>query len=363
MTLRNTIYRALICLFLPALAVSCQPPKKSDQYSGMEKTVYRHKIPEVKAIVVQPDVFYQQVVSNGVLSPVKKARLVFKNNENIRQINVKNGQWVQKGQVLARLDDFNQQLQLEKAKNNLLKAEIELKDILYAHNPETADTAEINPEVLKTARSRSGYNDARFALREAQYNLEHTVLKAPFDGVVADIQLKENNYSGKSDYFAVLMDTRQMEVHFGMLETELEMMAVGTAVEVTPYAFPGKKFTGSIYEINPSVDENGMIQVVAIVQNPEGVLLDGMNADVMVKNKIPGQLVVPKEAVLDRQGRQMVFTLKNDSIAQWIYVKTGLENLNQVTIADGLSSGDTVIVGNNFNLGHDVIVKAEIIKN
>jgi RND family efflux transporter MFP subunit len=159
------------------------------------------------------------------------------------------------------------------------------------------------------------------------------------------------------------MDTRQMEVHFGMLETELEMMAVGTAVEVAPYAFPCKKFTGSIYEINPSVDGNGMIQVVAIVQNPEGVLLDGMNANVMVKNKIPGQLVIPKEAVLDRQGRQMVFTLKNDSIAQWIYVKTGLENLNQVTIADGLSSGDTVIVGNNFNLGHDVIVKAEIIKN
>ncbi|MDY6800919.1 MAG: efflux RND transporter periplasmic adaptor subunit [Bacteroidota bacterium] len=363
MSLRNTICRALVNLVLPVLAVSCQSPTKSGQYSEMEKTTYRHKTPEVKTIIVQPDVFYQQVVSNGVLSPVQKAKLIFKVNENIQQVNVKNGQWVQKGQVLARLDDFNQQLQLEKAKNNLLKAEIELKDILYAHSPETADTAEINPEVLKTARGRSGYNDARFALREAEYNLQHTALKAPFDGVIADIQLKENNYSAKSDYFAVLMDTRQMEVHFGMLETELDMIAVGTAVEVTPYAFPGKKFTGSIHEINPSVDENGMIMVKALVQNPEGVLLDGMNADVIVKNKIPGQLVIPKEALLDRQGRQMVFTLKNDSIAQWVYVKTGLENLSQVTIMDGLSNGDTIIVTNNFNLGHDVIVKAEMIEN
>ncbi|MFP4022921.1 MAG: efflux RND transporter periplasmic adaptor subunit [Thiohalospira sp.] len=350
-------------LFLPALAVSCQSPTKSDQYSEMEKTTYRHKTPEVKAIVVQPDVFYQQVVSNGILSPVQKARLVFKVNENIRQINVKNGQWIQKGQILARLDNFNQQLQLEKAKNNLLKAEIELKDILFAHSPETADTAEINPEVLKTARGRSGYNDARFALREAEYNLEHSVLKAPFDGIISDIQVKENNYSAKSDYFAVLMDTRQMETSFGILETELEMIAVGTAVEVIPYAFPGKKFAGSIHEINPSVDDNGMIQVVAIVQNPEGILLDGMNADIIVKKKIPGQLVVPKEAVLDRQGRQMVFTLKNDSIAQWVYVETGLENLSRVTITDGLSNGDTVIVTNNFNLGHDVVVKAEMIEN
>ena len=363
MSLRNTIYRALVYLFLPALTLSCQSPKKSDQYSEMEKTTYQHKSPEVKAIVVQPDVFYQQVVSNGVLSPVQRAKLVFKVNENIQQVNVKNGQWVKKGQVLARLDHFNQQLQLEKAKNNLLKAEIELKDILYAHSPETADTAKINPEVLKTARGRSGYNDARFALREAEYNLQHTALKAPFDGVVADIRLKENNYSAQSDYFAVLMDTRQMEVHSGVLETELEMIAVGTSVEVTPYAFPGKKITGSIHEINPSVDENGMIQVVAIVQNPEGVLLDGMNADIIVKKKIPGQLVVPKEAVLDRQGRQMVFTLKNDSIAQWVYVETGLENLSRVTITDGLSNGDTVIVSNNFNLGHDVIVQAEIIEN
>jgi len=329
----------------------------------MEKTVYRHKTPEVKAIVVKPDVFYQQVVSNGVLSPVQKAKLVFKVNENIQRVNVKNGQWVKKGQILARLDDLNQKLQLEKAKNNLLKAEIELKDILFAHSPETADTAEIDPTVLKTARGRSGYNDARFAVREAEYNLEHTVLKAPFDGVVADIQLKENNFSAKSDYFAVLMDTRQMETSFGILETELEMVAVGAPVEVIPYALPRKTFAGTISEINPSVDENGMIKVKAIVQNPDGILLDGMNADIIVKKKIPGQLVVPKEALLDRQGRQMVFTLKNDSIAQWVYVKTGLENLSQVTITEGLQKGDIVIVSNNFNLGHDVIVKAEMIEN
>lgn len=363
MSLRNTIYRALVYLFLTVLAVSCQSPTKSGQYSEMEKTVYRHKTPEVKAIVVKPDVFYQQVVSNGVLSPVQKAKLVFKVNENIQRVNVKNGQWVKKGQILARLDDLNQKLQLEKAKNNLLKAEIELKDILFAHSPETADTAEIDPTVLKTARGRSGYNDARFAVREAEYNLEHTVLKAPFDGVVADIQLKENNFSAKSDYFAVLMDTRQMETSFGILETELEMVAVGAPVEVIPYALPRKTFAGTISEINPSVDENGMIKVKAIVQNPDGILLDGMNADIIVKKKIPGQLVVPKEALLDRQGRQMVFTLKNDSIAQWVYVKTGLENLSQVTITEGLQKGDIVIVSNNFNLGHDVIVKAEMIEN
>lgn len=114
-------------------------------------------------------------------------------------------------------------------------------------------------------------------------------------------------------------------------------------------------------EINPVVGENGMVQVKAVVPNADGVLLDGMNVEVLVRQAIHNQLVVPKEAVLLRQEKQMLFTLKNDSIAQWVYIKTGIENTSGFTVIDGLSAGDTVIISNNFNLGHDVVVNATLL--
>lgn len=340
---------------------SCQAPQASEKDQELGKLKYSEKVIEVNAQEVQRAVFSREILANGVLSPCKKSKLVFKLNENIAEVYVKNGQVIQQDQVLVRLEDFNQKIDLEKAKNSLLKAEIELKDILFAHSPDLTDTSKINPKVMETARSRSGYTDALIALRQTEYNLAHTVIKAPFDGVISDIQVKENNNSGNYDFFACALDNRQMELEFGLMESELDMLSLGANVIVVPYAFTKKEFKGTISEINPAVDESGMIKVKAIIPNLEGVLLDGMNAEVIVRKEIPNQLVVPKEAVLLRQERQMLFTLKDDSIAQWVYIKTGLENSSQFTITEGINEGDIIIVNNNFNLGHEVVVRARIL--
>jgi RND family efflux transporter MFP subunit len=340
---------------------SCQSPQASDKTGEMEKLSYQIKAIDVKAVIVERGAFYKEIVSNGKLCPVEKAKLVFKINENISMVNVNNGQKVRQGQLLVQLDSYYQKLSLEKANNQLQKSEIELKNILLAHNPDLADTANINSQVLKTARGRSGYNDALFSVREAEYNLSQTNINAPFDGIISDIQVKENNYSGNYEFFAYVLDSRQMEVEFGIMESELEMISLNAEVIISPYAFSNKKFSGKISEINPTIDQSGMIKVKAVILNNGGFLLDGMNAEVVIRKEVSGQFIVPKEAVLLRQKRQMLFVLKNDSIAQWVYVKTGLENTSQYTIIDGINEGDTIIISNNFNLGHEVIVNAQII--
>ncbi len=67
-------------------------------------------------------------------------------------------------------------------------------------------------------------------------------------------------------------------------------------------------------------------------------------------------LVIPKSAVVLRSGRQVVFTLDGDK-AMWHYVTTGLENLDQYTVTDGLAPGMTVITSGNINLAHETPVK------
>ena len=122
---------------------------------------------------------------------------------------------------------------------------------------------------------------------------------------------------------------------------------------ITPYA-GGDSFEGSVSEINPLVDLNGMVKVKAVV-NGQGKLFSGMNVRVSVRRSLGQQLVIPKTAVVLRSGKQVVFTLQEGK-AMWNYVHTGLENKSQKGIEEGLLEGDTIIVTGNLNLAHEAAV-------
>ena len=84
---------------------------------------------------------------------------------------------------------------------------------------------------------------------------------------------------------------------------------MGDKVVITPYA-GGDAFEGSVSEINPLVDANGMVKVKALV-NAGGKLFSGMNVRVSVRRSLGERLVIPKSAVVLRSGKQVVFTLKD----------------------------------------------------
>lgn len=81
-----------------------------------------------------------------------------------------------------------------------------------------------------------------------------------------------------------------------------------------------------------------------------------MNVRVSIQRSLGKQLVIPKEALVLRSGKQVVFTLV-DGKAHWNYVATGLENTGFYTIVEGLKEGDVVITGGNINLAHESPVK------
>lgn len=138
--------------------------------------------------------------------------------------------------------------------------------------------------------------------------------------------------------------------------SELPLIKGGDKVVVTPYADPSAKYEGRISEINPLVDDKGMVKVKAVV-NGQGKLFNGMNIRVNVHRSLGEQLVVPKSSVVLRSGKQVIFTLK-DNKAKWNYVQTVLENSDEYTIVeDEVQEGDVVIVTGNVNLAHEAPVK------
>ena len=199
----------------------------------------------------------------------------------------------------------------------------------------------------------TGWDEAIISTRQAELRYDYTRLTAPFSGRIANLETKVNNTPESGEAFCILVDDSKFEVKFPVLESEIKLLAVNQKITLKPYFMDSVNYTGTITEINPLIDENGMVNVKALVNNNDGKLVDGMNVKVFVKNYIPECLIVPKEAVVLRNNRQVIFSLRNDTMAYWNYVTTNLENSSSFTIIEGLNPGDTVITIGNINLAHD----------
>lgn len=104
---------------------------------------------------------------------------------------------------------------------------------------------------------------------------------------------------------------------------------------------------------------------MASVKNSSSKLIDGMNVKVIVENSVPNMFVVPKEAVVERDGYHVIFTYNKETRrAVWTYVDIVFSNLNSYAITGNakketeIKEGDVVIVSGNLNLADDTEVKA-----
>ena len=307
---------------------------------------------QVTTQTLTPETFPVQYISNGTLSAVKKADLLFETGEIVEIIEVKNGQRVTKGQTIASLQTF-------KLKNNyqqnfmlLKKAELDLRDLLVGRGYKLTDSATVPQLLWETLKVKSGYSAAKTQFELSKYNLQAAALKAPFEGIIANLNMKEYNLASTSEIFCTVIDNSRFEVIFHILESELQHIKVATPVKIIPFSYDSLVFSGTITERNPVVNQNGLIQTKALIRNQNQQLVEGMNVKVVVEIPIKNQLIVPKEAVVLRSGKEVVFTYEQ-GLAKWKYVKTGYENSTSYTIAEGLKPGDEVIVSGNLNLGHD----------
>jgi RND family efflux transporter MFP subunit len=342
-------------LLFATIMISCKPRKTEN----LEEMARRSSHPEavlVKTIRLEPSTFYHELISNGKVWSSKKAVVPFKVNGIIKEIKIQNGQKVKAGDLLAVIDDFEYKTQLLQAKQTLEKAEINFKDDLLSHGS-TTDTIGMSKAKIKSSRIRSGINDAITAISLADYNYNNTRIYSPLDGVVANLEAMQWNPSINYKSLCTVIYDEVMEVEFPVIESEYSFINKGMPVGIIPFISDSSMISGKISQINPLVDENGMIKVKAEFQN-NGRLIDGMNVKIVIKKPVPKRLVVPKEALVIRQGKDVIF-VRQDSFAIWKYVTVEFENSTSVSIKDGLQSGDLVIIGGNINLAHETIVREE----
>lgn len=348
--MKNICYLILLSFIL---ITSCKEKKKENRFRLPNQFKDKNVVATGKAT---REIFYREFESNGKLEAHRKAEILFETNKCITKISVANGDHVKKGAPLSCMKSEEEQLSYQGAKRSLAKSKLNLEDVLINMGYQFKDSANIPPQVMKVALIRSGYEDAISSLKMAQIKLDKTHIEAPFSGIVADMEAKENNRSGQYKKLCTLIDNSQFEVSFPLLESEAFKLKDGAMIAAIPYAFDGDTIIGKLTEVNPHVDETGMVNAKAIIDNKNGRLAEGMNVKVIIREAVGERTIVPKSAVTLRQERKVVFVCKNDT-AHWRYVKIGEENSKFCTIIDNsIKPNEEVVVDGNFNLAHLVPV-------
>ena len=339
----------LICI---ALIAGCGTNPKEKTSASADHMQHRIERNEVTVDTLRRRDFVRELISNGRLIAAKRSTLSFPVTGTIVAIHAGNGEGVNRGAVIARIDTTEYAVQLHKSQLALDKSRLEFYDVLVGLGYPVGDTINVPVEALRLARIRSGYADALASLQSARRNLEQCSLCAPFSGKVANVQ--QHLYENAKGEFCTLLDDRRLNVRFTVLESEYGQLRRGQEVTITPFADLRKEVKGRIIAINPSIDEHGQVQVDAEVAN-DGTLTDGMNVRVAVRQKIAGQLVVPKSAVVIRDNLEVLFRSK-EGRAQWTYVHTSLANSREYVVEANrdrsaeLDPGDLIIVSGNLNL-------------
>ena len=351
--------KALHLLAAFILVAACTSNKEENKDgSGMEMHQQQMSETYVDTMVLHQTEFNKQIVCNGRLRAKAKSELNFNEQGIIAEVFVREGQHIGKGKLIATLDKQDRQRELEKAEHELQRAKVELTDKLISLGYN--DMNAVPADVIERAEVMSGYYSAKFQLQSAKKALEECNLYAPFSGRIADLEAKRFQ---KNDKVCTLVDDSDFEVEFRILEAELSDVRIGQKVKVTPFVQDSIQYEGRVTEINPLVDDKGLVKIKAQLSNRGNTLLDGMNVRVIVEEKMQHMFVVPKDAVVERDGYQVIFLLE-EGRAVWTYVDVVHSNISSFAITGcqrketTIKEGDIVITSGNLNLadGTEVIV-------
>ncbi len=209
---------------------------------------------------------------------------------------------------------------------------------------------------------QSGLPTAEVALAEAEYLLAQAVQTAPFAGGVADVKVQAGRLVSVGEEICTLIDPTSLEAEFTLIEQELATLGKNQRIYISPIAQPDLRISATLDIINPRVDEGGLLRVRARLGKTGGArLYPGMNVTVTLEGSSAPAVLVPKQAVVTRSGRSLVFTYDAASeSAQWQYVTVVYENDEQVALSEGVEPGQQVIVTGNLNLDHDSRVRVAV---
>ncbi|MDQ3206126.1 MAG: efflux RND transporter periplasmic adaptor subunit [Pseudomonadota bacterium] len=277
------------------------------------------------------------------LEPRGESQVVAKTSGVALSVLAEEGQKVEAGQTLVRLDSARAQLQAAQSAAQMAKLENSFeraRKLAEQQLMSASDHDQIKYD-LQNARANN---------RLANLELSYAAVKAPISGVIASRSIKPGNFVQINTPIFRIVDTSQLEAVLNVPERELATLTAGLPVELTVDALPGRTFAGTVDRIAPVVDSgSGTFRVITTFEGGD-LLQPGMFGRISIAyDQRPDALVVPRVALLEGEGDAAVFAVRDGKVNR-VPVKLGYIDGQWAEIREGLTLGDRVVVAGKATL-------------
>ena len=364
----------------------------------------RNQPPEIPFTRATRETIVSSIPTDGKVEPMEWAVARAERPGAVKEILIKLGQHVMKGQELVRLDTSDIQAERESAESSIAQIKNELQVIGEGGRP--ADRAKLTAEIQDTqvsldhartdyekyqrmqteqiatpvevttrkqkvdelesqlkglknqlsslvaptdrASAEARLKNAGASLKLANQRLAQSVVRSPLDGEVYQFDLKQGGYLNAGDPVATIGRMDQVKVTVFVDERDLGRVKVGMPVRITWDALPGREWNGSVNKLAEQIVARGSRQVGEVdclIQNPGRELVPGSNVNVQIRaESVDNALTIPKEALRNENGKEGVYSLREGTL-MWRPVKLGIDNTTRIQVTEGLNDGDAVALG------------------
>ena len=325
------------------------------------------------------------LTASGYVVARRKAVVSAKIQGRLSELRVEEGSVVREGEAIARLESIDYEAQVARSKAAVLRAEadlaenqrqLRLSDDMAKQKVISDDQRDAAASRVKIAEAALAQAQADLSFADAQ--LQNTVIRAPFGGVVVKkmAEVGESvapippgvNISTSSGAIVALADLATLEVEADVAEANVAKVANGQPAEVTVEAIPDRRYKAVLRQVIPTADRTkATVMVKVTILDKDKDLKPEMSAKVTFlepekKEKAAATaqavVLVPRSAVATRDGKSVVFLVR-EGRAQERSVVLGTERQGQVIVQDGLAGGETIVSkpGDELKDGATVRVK------
>jgi multidrug efflux pump subunit AcrA (membrane-fusion protein) len=304
------------------------------------------------------------IITSGQVRSERESQLKSEVAGTVQRVLVRPGQSVRRGQALVMLDSVPFALAMRQKQIDVDRARLEFLDLWVPDSLSLGGDRKNVEERRKIFMTRSGLDAALINLELAKLDRQRATVVAPFDGVVDRVDAVEGERIGAGAAIATVVDMKNLRIEAAVLQHDIPFIKEGGVATVASAASPNVLAKGTIVAVLATVDSASRAGRAYVRLAGNGVLRPGMTVDVRLEaTRLRNQRLVPKAAVIERDGRPLVFVVK-DNRAQWVYINRGRDNgVETQVLPDTLTNeipvkaGDLVITRGHLTLSHQALVR------
>lgn len=316
----------------------------------------------VKYERIEPSAEHLRRTLSGIVQSADSSSLSFQLSGTVASVNVKNGEKVTRGQILASLDprDFELALESTQAELDGKVADAREKKAIYLrseslYQKQLISRAQFEADQAQYENAQSSVRVNQTRLENARRDLAHTRLVAPFDGVVASRSIDAFTEVNAGSVAFVVQAPNKLEVKVLVPETLIRHINFGQAVEINFPTLQGAQVEGVVSEISSQVETGNAFRVMVTINDADVDIRTGMTASTTFLFDSPNaaRILLPISALFspgtnygpsdDIAKAVMVFNSQTSRLEQRA-VEVGEAVGSRLQVTSGLEAGDIVVV-------------------